>query len=64
MPGGRPEQLVVGLVDVYAAILRDFHFEPELHAHYGEKVVTMRDGLPKYLDIPAEMGGSGQLVPD
>jgi len=52
----------MGLVDVYAAILKNFKFEPALHVHYGEAVVRVRDGLPKQRDMPAEMGGSGALV--
>jgi hypothetical protein len=52
----------MGLVDVYAAVLKNFPFEPKLHVHYGEAVVRVRDGLPKQRDMPAEMGGSGALV--
>jgi hypothetical protein len=54
----------MGLVDVYAAILRDLKFEPQLHVHYGEKKVRVQDGLPKQKDMPAEMGGSGTLLPE
>lgn len=51
-----------GLVDVYAAVIADFAFEPTLHVHYGETVAPMRDGLPKFDDLPAEMGGSGTML--
>ncbi|HKJ24577.1 MAG TPA: GFA family protein [Myxococcota bacterium] len=54
-PGG-------GMIDVLAPILRDFPFAPTLHVHYGEHVLAMRDGLPKYRDMPADLGGSGELV--
>jgi hypothetical protein len=27
-------------------------------------VLPMRDGLPKLKDFPAELGGSGQAVPE
>ncbi len=54
----------MGLVDVYAAILPSFRFEPHLHVHYGEAVVHVRDGLPKQKDLPKEMGGSGTLLPE
>ena len=52
----------MGLTDVYAAILSEFRFEPALHVFYGEKVVSVKDGLPKQQDMPAEMGGSGKLL--
>jgi hypothetical protein len=54
----------MGLVDVYAAVIKGFRFEPQLHVHYGESVVHVRDGLPKQKDLPAEMGGSGVLLPE
>jgi len=52
------------LIDVYAAVLRDVPFEPRLHVNYGERVMSMRDGLPKMRDFPKEMGGSGETVPE
>ena len=52
----------MGLTDVYAAVIKDFPFEPHLHVHYGESVVHVRDGLPKQKDVPKEMGGSGTLL--
>lgn len=52
----------MGLVDVYAAIIPDAPFRPALHAHYRESVLRIRDGLPKFGDIPASIGGSGKQV--
>ena len=52
----------MGLTDVYSAIIPELNFEPALHVFYGEKVVAIRDGLPKQKDMPAEMGGSGVLL--
>ena len=52
------------LVDVYAAVIPELRFEPKVHVHYGETVLPMRDGLPKFKDVPKEMGGSGELVPE
>ena len=40
-----------------------FAFEPAGHVNYAEQVLRMIDGLPKQRDMPAEMGGSGQLLP-
>ena len=53
-----------GLTDVYAAVLKDFRFEPHLHVNYAESVVRVRDGLPKQKDFPKEMGGSGTVLPE
>lgn len=50
------------LVDVYAATIPEFAFQPGVHVHYQETVLPMRDGLPKFKDIPSEMGGSGQVL--
>jgi hypothetical protein len=52
------------LIDVYAATIPRLGFDPQVHVNYQEKVLTMRDGLPKMRDLPAEMGGSGQTVPE
>lgn len=50
------------LIDVYAATIPGLAFAPQVHVNYGEKVVAMRDGLPKFNDFPAEMGGSGKTL--
>ena len=50
------------LVDVYAAVVPDLAFEPGVHVHYGESVMAVADDLPRYVDVPAEMGGSGERV--
>lgn len=54
----------MGLVDVYSAMLPGLEFKPGLHVHYGEKVLSIPDGLAKFVDLPAELGGSGQELPD
>ena len=53
-----------GLVDVYAALIRDFPYQPAVHVNYQETKLRMRDGLPKMKDLPGEMGGSGVLLAD
>ncbi len=53
-----------GLVDVYAATIPDLDFKPMLHVNYGETVLPMKDGLPKMKDFPAELGGSGEVLPE
>ena len=39
-------------------------FEPKVHVNYAEKAVPIRDGLPKMKDLPKEMGGSGETLPE
>lgn len=51
-----------GLVDVYAAVLREFPFQAGVHVNYREAKLRIRDGLPKLADLPQEMGGSGIAV--
>ena len=53
-----------GLVDVYAATIPDFRWEPRVHVNYQETVMRVRDGLPKLKDLPKELGGSGESVPE
>jgi hypothetical protein len=53
-----------GLTDVYAAVIPDLRFKAALHVNYENTVLPMRDGLPKQKDVPAEMGGSGVLLPE
>lgn len=53
-----------GLIDVYAAVIDGLVFAPGLHVNYGETVLRMRDGLPKQRDFPADLGGSGTLIPE
>ena len=54
----------IGLIDVYAATIPALKFKPGVHINYAETVLPMRDGLPKLKDIPAELGGSGEQVPE
>ncbi len=53
-----------GVIDVYAAKIPDLPFEPQVHIHYAEKVLAIRDGLPKFKDLPEEFGGSGATLPE
>ena len=50
--------------DIYAAILPGLKFEPGVHVNYASTVLRIKDGLPKLKDFPAEMGGSGETVPE
>jgi hypothetical protein len=53
-----------GLIDVYAATIPSLDFKPGVHVNYAETVLPLRDGLPKFKDFPAEMGGSGEMLPE
>lgn len=50
------------LVDVYAATIPTFPFQPAVHVNYQETCLHIQDGLPKFKDFPAEMGGSGETL--
>jgi hypothetical protein len=53
-----------GLTDVYAATIPTLPFKPAIHVNYSETVLRIKDGLPKMRDFPADLGGSGQVVPE
>jgi hypothetical protein len=53
-----------GLIDVYAATIPIYRYEPTLHVNYQETVLRINDGLPKMKDLPKEMGGSGETLPE
>lgn len=50
--------------DVFAAILPTLEFQPAVHVNYESAVLRVKDGLPKLKDFPAEMGGSGETLPE
>lgn len=52
----------MNLTDIYAAIIPDFQFNPTLHVYYQEAVLKIKDGLPKFKDLPKEIGGSGDIL--
>ncbi len=58
------EHPTMGLVDIYAALIPQLHFEPGVHVHYQDTVLRIHDGKPKLKDMPKEMGGSGVSLPE
>ncbi len=54
----------INLTDVMAVSVLDLIFEPRLHTHYAEKIISIRDGLPKYRDFDPAVGGSGVQLPE
>ena len=58
------EHPTMQLTDVYVALLPTLAFQPGVHVNYQETVLHMHDGLPKFKDMPKEMGGSGATLPE
>ena len=54
----------IGMIDVPAGLIGGLTYKPGLHVHYGEKVLPVRDGLPKFKDFPKDFGGSGDVLPE
>ncbi len=54
----------LGMVDVPAGRVQGLDYQPGLHVHYGEKVLAVKDGLPKFKDFPKDFGGSGATLPE
>lgn len=54
----------MNLVDVYANVMPGFKHEPAVHVYYENKSVSVKDGLPKFKDMPTDFGGSGDTLPE
>ena len=54
----------LGMTDVYLNIVPTLSHQGTMHIFYGEKSMSVPDGLPKFKDMPAEFGGSGDMLPD
>ena len=54
----------MNLIDIVAVFLKGFSFKPSIHINYESKMVSVKDGLPKFKDMPEDFGGSGTLLPD
>lgn len=54
----------MGMTDVYAATIPDLDFQPSMHVFYSESVLSIKDGLPKFKYFPADMGGTGETLPE
>ncbi len=52
------------IIDDYAAILPTLALKPDLHVHSGESVLPIKNGLPKFKDLPTAFGRSGEVVPE
>jgi hypothetical protein len=54
----------LGVTDVRPAVIASLPFVPDVHLNYAETVFPMKDGVRKLKDFPAEVGGTGEVVPD
>ncbi|MCM2311265.1 MAG: GFA family protein [Steroidobacteraceae bacterium] len=54
----------LGMTDIPAGSVAGLAYAPTVHVNYGEKVLSVRDGLPKFKDFPKEFGGSGEMLPE
>lgn len=59
----KPRQDVVAIYAMSVADT-DLCFEPALHIFYGERVLDMADGLPKWDTVPAAWVGNGIELPE
>lgn len=51
-----------GLFDIFAGLVRDLTFTPTLHINYENTILPIKDGLPKFKNMPEEAGGSGEMM--
>jgi hypothetical protein len=54
----------MGMIDVYLNIVPSKAHAGTMHIFYGEKTMSVPDGLPKFKDMPSEFGGSGEMMAD
>jgi hypothetical protein len=54
----------MGMMDVYLNIVPTLDHQGTMHIFYGEKSMSVPDGLPKFKDMPSEFGGSGEMLSD
>lgn len=52
------------LIELFPATITDFPFRPGVHVHYQMSVLHIADGLPKLKDLPTELGGNGEEIPE
>ena len=54
----------LGVFDVLASTIEGFDFKPAFHIFYGERMIDVKDGLPKFAKMPKAMGGDDQTMPE
>ena len=58
------EHPAMGMTDVYLNTVPGLDHQGTMHIFYGEKTMSVPDGLPKFKDMPEEFGGSGEMSPE
>ena len=55
-----------GVTVVFPSVLAEsgFEFAPQMHKYYATRVVDLADGVPKFVDGPEALGGSGEMLPE
>ena len=51
-----------GLIDLSPPVIPDFAFEPQAHVNYAERMISMKDGLPKFAKMPDPVTGLGEMI--
>lgn len=51
-----------GLIDLYPPVIPGFAFEPQAHVNYAERIISMKDGLPKFAKMPDPATGQGAMI--
>lgn len=61
LANGKPKR---SMIVVYPMTLAGsgLTYTPTFHIHYGERAMNVSDGLPKFLDYPEKMGGTGTMA--
>lgn len=54
----------MGFTDVSPSVVPGLKHEPAAHVFYASKTISMKDGLPKFKDLPKDSGGSGEMLAD
>ena len=52
----------MGKTDVYLNTVPGLAHTGALHLFYGERTMSVPDGLPKFKDLPVDFGGSGEIL--
>lgn len=60
IPGGKNSSHLRG---IFPALCNSTGwFQPSLHLFYPERRIDIEDSLPKFIDVPKDFGGSGELA--
>lgn len=51
-----------GLIDLYPPVIPTFNFTPEAHVNYAERMIDIKDGLPKFVKMPDPETGLGEML--